>query len=217
MWGIDSVPSTPGKTAVELFDALASGEVKMVWIACTNPAQSMPNQSGIRAALQRAELVVLQEAYTDTETAAFADVLLPATTWGEKDGTVTNSERRISRVRPAVRPPGDARNDWEIVADFARRLEARLDRSATPTLFPYRAAQDVFFEHASTTRGRDLDISGLSYGVLESRGPQQWPFAPGSAVGRKRLYEDGIFPTTDGRAKFASVLFKPVAEPVDAR
>ncbi len=107
LWGIDRVPEKPGKTAVDMFAALAAGDIKMIWIACTNPAQSMPDQASVRAGLRRAELVVLQEAYADTETAAFADVLLPATTWGEKDGTVTNSERRISRVRSAV--PGPAR------------------------------------------------------------------------------------------------------------
>src|SRR4029077_10028328 len=94
LWCLPDVPSRPGFTAVALFDALAAGTVKMVWIACTNPAQSLPDQATVRAGLARAELVVLQEAYATTETASFADVLLPATTWGEKDGTVTNSERR---------------------------------------------------------------------------------------------------------------------------
>jgi assimilatory nitrate reductase catalytic subunit len=92
LWGVDRVPEKPGKSAVELFEALAAGDVRMVWIACTNPAQSLPDQASVRAGLRRAELVVLQEAYTDTETAAFADVL-PGDNVGEKDGTVTNSER----------------------------------------------------------------------------------------------------------------------------
>ena len=220
LWGIERVPETPGKTAIELFDALASGQVKMVWIACTNPAQSMPDQGAVRAGLQRAELVVLQEAYTDTETAAFADVLLPAASWGEKEGTVTNSERCISRVRAAVPPPGDARDDWRIAVDFARRLEARLGPGYPPerrTLFPFEAPEQVFREHVRTTRDRDLDITGLSYALLEARGPQQWPFPAGATKGRVRLYTDGIFPTADGRARFVAVPFKPVAEKVDAR
>ena len=220
LWGVDSVPETPGKTAVELFDALATGEVKMVWIACTNPAQSMPNQNVVRAGLKRAELVVLQEAYTDVETAAFADVLLPAATWGEKEGTVTNSERRVSRVRAAVKPPEDARDDWRIGVDFARRLEARLRPKVSankPTLFPFESAEQVFHEHALTTRGRDLDITGLSYALLDARGPQQWPFPAGAMEGRTRLYVDGVFPTADGRARFVSAPFRPVAETVDAR
>ncbi|MEP6657351.1 MAG: molybdopterin-dependent oxidoreductase [Betaproteobacteria bacterium] len=220
LWGIERVPEAPGKTAVELFEALASGQVKIVWIACTNPAQSMPDQGAVRAGLQRAELVVLQEAYVDTETAAFADVLLPAASWGEKEGTVTNSERRISRVRAAVAPPGDARDDWRIAVDFARRLEARLGAgysSEKRTLFPFEAPEQVFGEHVRTTRGRDLDITGLSYALLETRGPQQWPFPAGATEGRARLYTDGLFPTADGRARFVAVPFKPVAEKVDAR
>src|SRR5439155_16912228 len=88
LWGVGEVPAKPGKTAVEMFAALAAGDIRMIWIACTNPAQSLPDQSAVRAGLARAELVVLQDAYADTETAAFADVLLPATTWGEKEGTV---------------------------------------------------------------------------------------------------------------------------------
>jgi assimilatory nitrate reductase catalytic subunit len=102
LWGVPSVPEKPGKTAVEMFQAAADGEIRALWIACTNPAQSMPDQATVRRALERAEFVVVQEAFATTATCAFADLLLPATTWGEKDGTVTNSERRISRVRPAV-------------------------------------------------------------------------------------------------------------------
>ncbi|HEV7915558.1 MAG TPA: molybdopterin-dependent oxidoreductase, partial [Albitalea sp.] len=123
LWGVNDVPALPGKTAVEMFEAAADGQIKALWIACTNPAQSMPDQATVRRALERAEFVVVQEAFSTTATCAYADLLLPATTWGEKDGTVTNSERRISRVRPAVAAPGDARDDWAIAADFARRLE----------------------------------------------------------------------------------------------
>ena len=105
LWGVADVPAKPGKTAVEMFQAAADGEIRALWIACTNPAQSMPDQATVRRALERAEFVVVQEAFATTATCAFADLLLPATTWGEKEGTVTNSERRISRVRAAVPPP----------------------------------------------------------------------------------------------------------------
>ena len=216
LWGVPSVPARPGLTAVELFDALAAGTVKMVWIACTNPAQSLPDQATVRAGLARAELVVLQEAYAGTETAAYADVQLPASTWGEKEGTVTNSERRISRVRAAIAPPGDARADWFIAADFARRLEARL-HPERPTLFPYATAADVFAEHVASTRGRDLDITALSHARLDAIGPTQWPCPEGAAQGAQRLYTDGVFATADGRARFAAVKYAPVAERVDAR
>jgi assimilatory nitrate reductase catalytic subunit len=215
LWNLPSVPEKPGKTAVEMFQAAADGEIRALWIACTNPAQSMPDQAPVRRALERAEFVVVQEAFSTTSTCAFADLLLPATTWGEKEGTVTNSERRISRVRPAVPAPGEARHDWSIAVDFARRLEQRLGRTAT--LFPYDSAELVWNEHRESTRGRDLDITGMSYAMLETAGPQQWPLKEGETTGRARLYEDGIFPTPDGRARFADTVYKPVAEAREAR
>ncbi|MDE2606528.1 MAG: molybdopterin-dependent oxidoreductase [Burkholderiales bacterium] len=217
LWGVPSVPEKPGKTAVEMFQAAADGEIRALWIACTNPAQSMPDQATVKRALQRAEFIVVQEAFATTETCAWADLLLPATTWGEKDGTVTNSERRISRVRPAIAAPGSARHDWEIAVDFARRLEGRLPRPVpSPNLFPYATPESIWCEHRESTRGRDLDITGLSYALVE-HAPQQWPFPEGAARGRARLYEDGVFPTPDGKARFAAVAWRPVAEPRDAR
>ena len=216
LWGVADVPATPGKTAVEMFQAAADGEIKALWIACTNPAQSLPDQATVRRALERAELVVVQEAFATTATARYADWLLPASTWGEKDGTVTNSERRISRVRAAVPAPGLARADWHIAMDIARRLEARL-RPGMATLFPYANAQSIWVEHRESTRGRDLDITGLSYALLDSAGPQQWPMPEGATAGRARLYEDGQFATPDGRARFFDTAFVPLAEPRDAR
>jgi assimilatory nitrate reductase catalytic subunit len=224
LWGIPDVPEKPGKAAVDLFKALESGEVKAVWIACTNPAQSLPNQASVRAGLARAEFVVLQEIFADTDTAAYADLLLPATGWGEKHGTVTNSERRITRVKPAVAPLGEARHDWQIVVDFARRIGQKLQKSdpeggfqrgAADRLFPYETPEEIFAEHCVTTRGRDLDISGLSYAILEQLGPQQWPFPEGATAGRQRLYEDACYPTKDGRARFVPVVHKPTAEVPD--
>jgi assimilatory nitrate reductase catalytic subunit len=221
LWGIAEVPATPGKTAVEMFEAVQAGQIKALWIACTNPAQSLPEQAMVRAALEKAALVVVQEAYRDTETAAYADVLLPAATWGEKEGTVTNSERRISRVRAAVPPPGEARPDWAIVVDFARRLERYLrfgkEGRNPSSLFPYRKVEEVFNEHRETTRGRDLDITGLSYPLLEALGPQQWPFPAGVTCGSERLYTDGLFATEDGRARFVAVCPRATAESPDAR
>ncbi|RZI93604.1 MAG: nitrate reductase, partial [Variovorax sp.] len=163
----------------------------------------------------------VQEAFATTATCAFADLLLPATTWGEKIGTVTNSERRISRVRPAVAAPGSARHDWSAAVDFAQRLEARLPRRAATSLFPYAlddsGAELIWNEHRESTRGRDLDITGLSWAMLDAQGPQQWPLPEGAAAGRVRLYEDGVFPTPDGRARFVDTPYKPVAEQREAR
>ena len=204
-WQVDQVPATPGYTAVELFEAAAAGKIKALWIACTNPAQSMPDQTLVAAALKRCDLVVLQEAFRDTATAPYADVLLPATTWGEKNGTVTNSERRISRVRAARDAYGEARDDWRIGAAFAANLAARLKPARAPN-FDYDSAEEVWNEHRESTRGRDLDITGLSWALLDEAGPQQWPYAQGQASGKKRLYEDGIFPTVNGRARFPLAL-----------
>ncbi|MES2126394.1 MAG: molybdopterin-dependent oxidoreductase [Pseudomonadota bacterium] len=215
LWGVDDVPAKPGKTAVELFEALASGEVKIVWIACTNPAQSMPDQKLIRAALEKAELVIVQEAYLSTATVPFADVVLPATTWAEKEGTVTNSERRITRLNPVLPKPGQTLHDWEIVGAFARKLAPLLGKPAAP--YDYASTEAIWNEHRESTRGRDLDITGLTYQILAEQGPQQWPYPEGASTGRKRLYEDGIFPTASGRAKFVATRYQPVAEPVDAR
>jgi assimilatory nitrate reductase catalytic subunit len=215
LWGVDDVPARPGKTAVDMFEAIRSGEIKIVWIACTNPAQSLPDQKRVREALQQAELVIVQEAYRTTSTADYADVLLPATTWGEKEGTVTNSERRITRFKPVLDKPAETRHDWDIVNDFARRLEIQLGREKS--LFPYASAEEIWNEHRESTRGRDLDITGLSYRLLEEQGPQQWPYPEGASAGKKRLYEDGIFPTATGRARFVDTPYKPVAEAVDAR
>ena len=211
-WGVPFVPAKPGKSAVDLFRSLKTGEIKAVWIACTNPAQSLPNQAAVREALQAAEYVVLQEAYGNTDTADYADLLLPASGWGEKHGTVTNSERCITRVLPAVQPPGEARHDWEIVVDFARRLGRKLDHAGADKLFPYADAKAIFNEHRESTRGRDLDITGLSYALLERDGPQQWPYPEGASAGKVRLYEDGRFPTADGKARFVAIEHRPTAD-----
>lgn len=218
LWGIASVPEHPGKTAVEMFNGLRDGSIKAVWIACTNPAQSMPDLNSVRDALGKAELVVLQEAYHDTETTEFADVLLPATTWGEKEGTVTNSERRVTHVRPALAAPAEARADWQIAVDFAHRLGALLEEApVAEKLFPYTQAEQVFNEHRETTRGRDLDITGLSYALLDTQGPQQWPFPAGASTGKPRLYSDGVFEQEDGKARFANTIYRATAEKTDAR
>ncbi len=217
LWGLPAITTKPGKTAVELFEAAARGEIRALWIVCTNPAQSLPNQALVRQALERVDWVVLQEAFGTTETAAYADVLSPAATWPEKTGTMTNSERRISRVRAALPPPKLARQDWDIAVDFAHRLGDRLDDIDARRLFPYQHAEEIFNEHRETTRGRDLDITGLSYALLDTQGPQQWPFPQGAMVGTQRLYTDGRFPTASGRAHFFCADCQPVAEQPDSR
>ena len=218
LWGVDSVPEQPGKTAIEMFEAVRDGSIKAIWIACTNPAQSMPDLNSVHDALAKAELVVVQEAFHDTDTTAFADVLLPATTWGEKEGTVTNSERRITHIKPAIAAPGEARADWQIVTEFTHRLGRLLEGSPNPAkLFPYTRAEQIFNEHRETTRGRDLDITGLSYPLLDAQGPQQWPFPTGANTGSKRLYADGVFVKPNGKAHFVNTVYKATADKTDAR
>src|SRR5690606_15351248 len=186
---------------IDVVGALRAAMINALRIARPNPAQSLPDQHGIHEALAACPFVVVQEAFFTTETCRYADLLLPAASWGEKEGTVTNSERRISHVRRAVPPPGSARADWAIVCDFARRLEQRL-RPGSPSLFDFTSPAALFDEFKLLTAGRDLDYSGLSHALLDRLGPQQWPFPPGASAGTARLYEDGLFPTPNGRARF---------------
>ncbi|MET3105886.1 assimilatory nitrate reductase catalytic subunit [Oxalobacteraceae bacterium GrIS 2.11] len=216
LWGVEQLSDRPGLPAVEMFDAIRDGRIKAIWIVCTNPVHSMPDIGQIREALQQAEFVVVQEAYTQTDTVPYADVLLPASSWGEKVGTVTNSERRISRVRQAVAPPGEARADWWIANDIARRMQAML-QPERPDLFPFTAPEQVFDEHRKLTVGRDLDIGGLSYAVLETSGPQQWPYPNGQRSGQKRRYTNGQFATPNQRAQFHPTPYLGVAEATNAR
>lgn len=207
-WGVDRLPDKPGLPALQMFDAVLDGRIKVLWIAATNPAQSLPDQARVRRALRAAEFVIVQEAYADAETLDYADLVLPAATWPEKNGTVTNSERRISRVRAAVAPPGSARPDWRLACGVARRLAMRIAPHKA-ALFDYAGEAEVFAEHARLTAGRDLDYSALDYAALES-GPRQWPLRDG--MDTARLYADGRFPTPDGRARFVDVTYEPVAD-----
>ncbi len=226
-WQTDWISPQVGKTAVEMFDAVSEGKIKAIWIACTNPANSMPNSKIIQQALHRADLVIVQEAFSSSATIQYADVLLPAATWAEKEGTVTNSERRISRVRAAVPAFGNSQPDWWIVNQFANRLRERLlallrpdsafealRRKNLPT-FDFHDPESVWREHRDSTRDRDLDITDLSYDILESQGPQQWPFRKGRLA--TRLYSDGKFCTQSGKARFIAASYLPPAEKPSAK
>ena len=215
-WGVEGLPESTGLTAIELFEAVHAGTIKALWIACTNPAQSMPDQTRIHEALSNCPFVVVQEAFFTTETCRYADLLLPAASWGEKEGTVTNSERRVSHVRRAVPAPGEARPDWAITTDFARRLEALL-RPGQPSLFDFPGPQALFDEYKGLTAERDLDLSGLSYAILDRDGPQQWPYPAGALVGTPRLYGNGQFPHESGRARFLADPYRAPKEKRDAR
>ncbi|KPC27001.1 Nitrate reductase [Pseudomonas syringae pv. cilantro] len=210
-WGVDSLPANPGLSAIELFEQLQRGTIKALWIACTNPAQSLPDQNRVRQALETCPFVVLQEAFKTTETARFADLLLPAASWGEKEGTVTNSERRISNVRKAIAAPGEARADWAITVDFAQRLQKRL-QPEVPALFDFQTPEALFDEFKGLTAGRDLDMAGIDRALIDRQGPQQWPFPVGATAGTPRLYADAVFPTASGRAQFLCEAYVPARE-----
>lgn len=215
-WAVDDVPQTPGLTATELFDALESGKVKAVWIACTNPIVSMPDAKRAEAALKKAELVMVSDAYHPTDTTKFAHLLFPAAGWAEKEGTMTNSERSITHLQQALPAAGVSRADWKIAADFGIALGKKLGKDWN-TAFGFKNTEAVFNEHRGLTQGKDIDITGLSYALLDEHGAQQWPFPKDSKIGEsKRLYEDGHFETADGLGHFIDVDYRPVAEPTDA-
>ena len=205
-WGSDRVATRPGLKAVDMFDAIHRGQIKAVWIMATNPVVSLPDADRVKAALAKCELVVVSDCSEQTDTTACAHILLPATGWGEKDGTVTNSERRISRQRPLRRPPGEARHDWQIVCDLASRL-------GYGEAFGYPSAAAIFREHATLSGfenggDRAFDISGLamiSDKEYEEFTPRQWPLNAVNPEGVERLFSDGRFFTANRRARFVAV------------
>jgi anaerobic selenocysteine-containing dehydrogenase len=216
-WGLEpgSISDRPGLTAIEMVEALERDEVKVVWIAATNPVASLPNAERVRAALRRAELVVVQDPYYPTETGRIADVLLPAAQWSERPGTMTNSERRICLLEQIGEAPGMALPDWQIIC----RVAAALGHGDA---FDYGDTAAIFDEYRELTRGRDLDITGLSYDVLREAGAGiQWPFPQGATLdsgggagmeSSPRLFESGRFPTADGRARFHAPGYRKPAE-----
>ena len=169
----------------------------------------MPDLDVIERALERAELVVVQDAYHPTETTRFADVLLPAAQWPEKDGVMTNSERRLTFLPKLVEPPGEALPDTEIIARLARAL-------GWGESFAYERSADIFDELAALTAGTPCDYSGVSHARLQAEGPLQWPIPSPTHPGTARLYTDGQFPTASGRARFIAVEHAPLVESTDA-
>lgn len=183
-----------GYDAVRIFDAMASGEIKALWIIGTNPAASMPNLKNVRAGLEAAELVIVQDAYHPTETTRYAHVLLPAALNFEQTGTFCNSERRVSLMEQVVQPPGDARPDWWWVQQIAQAMG--LGKGMT-----FQSAAEIFDEFARSTAGRPNDQSALHHRLLRQRGPQQWPY-PAMGQSQARRYAEGAFPTPSGKAQF---------------
>jgi len=205
-WNTDSLSQKPGLKAVDLFDAVADGSIKAIWIMGTNPVVSMPNADRVRAALQNCDTVIVSDCIAETDTTATANILLPASGWGEKSGTVTNSERRISRQRALINPAGQAKSDWWIMSQVAQAMGFN-------DAFAYNTPREVFIEHAQlsqfkNTGSRLFNIEGLrdlseqQYNQLE---PIQWPVTALKPKGTARLFEDGLFNTPSRKANFVAI------------
>ena len=204
-WNAPNLAQSPGLKAVDLFAAIAEGKIKAVWIMATNPVVSLPDAERVRKALQQCELVVVSDCIADTDTNACADVLLPATGWSEKDGTVTNSERRISRQRALLPPMGEAKHDWWIISEVAKRL-------GFEKAFHYSGPHEIFVEHAALSGynnngARAFDISALASldkSAYDALAPIQWPVNAQHPTGSARMLSDHRFFTASGRARFVA-------------
>ena len=209
-WGVPpgAISPLPGRSAVEMFDAAARGELGVLWVACTNPAVSMPDLDVVHDGLRQTPLVVAQDCFSHSETLAFADVILPAATWGEKSGTMTNSERLVTRSEAVREAPGLARPDWWIAAAVAQAM-------GHPG-FDYADAAAIWDEFRQLTAGTLCDMSGITNKRLAGGGVH-WPCPSEDQPGEARRYTDQRFPTPTGRARFSTATAIGPAEPVDDR
>lgn len=203
-WQAPEIATHEGLKAVQMFDAIDRGEIKALWVMGTNPAVSLPDAGRARAAMKKLELFVVSENVASTDTVNVgAHVLLPAHAWSEKSGTVTNSERRVSRQRGFMKPAGEARPDWWIMSEVARRM-------GFGSAFAYRSAAEIFREHAALSSfendgRRDFDLGGLaslSDDAYETMPPVMWPLRKGESAGAKRMFGEGQFFTPDRKARF---------------
>lgn len=212
-WQTENIAKAPGLTAIPLFEAIERGEIKAIWIMATNPVVSLPNADLVVRALQKCPLVVVSDCASDTDTLQYAHIQLPALGWSEKDGTVTNSERRISRQRALLPAAGEAKPDWWIIKEVAHRM-------GFGAAFNYDNPADIFREHValsafennSAGKIRDFDLSALSdlsdqqYDALQ---PKQWPLNEQYPTGCQRLFSDGQFFTPSQKAQFIKVNYQP--------
>lgn len=190
-WGGATISEKPGLTATEMFEALDDGRLKAIWILCTNPLTSLPNARFAEQALKKAKFVVVQEITDKAETLAYADVILPAAAWTEKEGTMTNSERRISHLHQVTTAPGEALPDAEIICRFATRM-------GYPG-FTYKSMEDIYKEHCKLTNRSSISIDGLDYKKIASK-TVQWPYNKKTGTGTKRLFTNHLFHTPSKRA-----------------
>ncbi len=215
-WSSGPLPMAPGLKAVDMFDAVEDGRIKALWIIHTNPAVSMPEADRVARAIANCDFTVVSDITGATETARLADVLLPATAWAEKSGTVTNSDRTISRQRAVLPRPRGPRDDWAILADVARRM-------GWGPAFDYDGPAEIFREHAALSSiagrfGKDFDISGLrdlDDSAYDALPPTRWPVSNARQGGR--FFSAGTFYHPDGRARMLAVRWRPPATPTDRR
>jgi len=209
-WNAPAIAQKPGLKAVDMFRAVADGRIKALWIMATNPVVSMPDADAVEAAIKACPFVVVSDVLKSTDTARHAHVLLPSLGWGEKSGTVTNSERRISRQRPFLDAPGEARADWWQLAEVARRMDfaQAFDFSSNAEIFDEHAALSAFENNGR----RDFDIGayvGLNHQSYDELPPFQWPQPAGHNATETRFFAKGGFYHADGKARFIAV--EPVA------
>jgi len=211
-WRSPRIASQPGLKAVDLFNAVGDGRIKAVWIMGTNPVVSLPEADSVRRALEGCPFVAVSDVTRHTDTTALADVLLPAAAWGEKNGTVTNSERRISRQRAFLDPPGEAKPDWWQLAEVGKRM-------GFSAAFAYAHPSEIFAEYAGLTGAgnagtRDLDISAyadISEDAYDALEPFQWPRPANAMPAAARFFAEGGFFTSDRRARFIATPYRPPA------
>lgn len=212
LWKIDpsQIPSSRGLAYPDIIEAAVAGKIRGLWIIGTNPLVSFPNIDVLKHALENLDFLVVQDGFHPTPTSELADLVLPAAIWGEKEGTYTNSERRVSKVNAAVPPADEARSDFKIFLSIAEKLECREE------LFPgWDTPRDAFEEWRRVSAGRLCDYSGMTYAAIEKCGGIQWPFPAGTSdvpTAPRRLYGHGRFETGDGRARLIATDWKPFPE-----
>jgi len=201
LWNIDvdRIPTARGLAYPDIIEAAVTGSIKALWFIATNPAVSFPNYSILEQALRSVDFLVVQDGFHPTPTSDFAHLVLPAAIWGEKEGTYTNSERRVSKANVIVTPPGEARADFDIFLALAEKLGVRNE------LYPgWLTTHDAFKEWQRISASRMCDYSRFTWKQIEDEGGLQW--------GGHSLYEDGIFPTSDGKAILHNVPCLPFME-----
>jgi assimilatory nitrate reductase catalytic subunit len=214
LWNVpvERIPDARGLAYPDIVEAILEKRIRALWIIATNPVVSFPNLGVLTQALEELEFLVVQDGFHPTPTSAFADLVLPAAIWGEKEGTYTNSERRVSKVNRACDPPGEACSDFEIFLALASALGVRDD------LFPgWTSPRDAFEEWRRVSAGRLCDYSGMTWEAIERCGGIQWPFPAGASdpAATRRLYGDGRFETADGRARLLPSDWEAFPEPPD--